>query len=186
MKRLILGGVKSGKSRYAERLVASWASQSGNSNRAVIYLATAEQRDGDEELGKRIALHKAQRPPTWKTIEEPVKIADIIETVSGKSQCILVECLTLWVSNLLQDETHIAQGINHLCKVLETYEGEIILVSNETGLGIMPANELARRFGDEVGVLHQRLAAICDEVVLTIAGLPHHLKTKKRNYDLDG
>ena len=179
MKRLILGGVKSGKSRYAEQLVASWANQSGNSNRSVIYLATAERRDDDEELGKRIALHKTQRPPTWKTIEEPVKITDIIETASGRNQCVLVECLTLWVSNLLQDEAQIAQGINHLCKVLETYEGEIILVSNETGLGIMPANELARRFGDEVGVLHQRLAAICDEVVLTIAGLPHHLKAKK-------
>jgi adenosylcobinamide kinase/adenosylcobinamide-phosphate guanylyltransferase len=180
MKSLILGGVKSGKSRFAEQRVKRWLAQSGNSNASVIYLATAENREEDEGFTTRISRHKKQRPCAWETIEEPLEISRIIAGASGKHQCVLLECLTLWMSNILPNEDLITQRIDHFCRVLEAYEGEIILVSNETGLGIMPANALARRFGDELGLLHQRLAMLCDEVVLTVAGLPHFLKDSKK------
>jgi len=176
MKSLILGGVKSGKSRFAEQRVKHWLAQTGNSNASVIYLATAENRETDEEFSARISRHKKQRPCSWETIEEPLEISQIIAGASGKHQCVLLECLTLWMSNILQNDDLVAQRVDHFCRVLEAYEGEIILVSNETGLGIMPPNALARRFGDELGLLHQRLAMLCDEVVLTVAGLPHILK----------
>ena len=179
MKSLILGGVKSGKSRLSEQRVKRWLTQKENSNAAVIYLATAENREADEEFTARISRHKKQRPNSWKTIEEPLEISQIITDASGKHQCVLLECLTLWMSNILQEENLVAQRIDYFCQALEAYEGEIILVSNETGLGIMPANALARRFGDELGLLHQRLATLCDEVVLTVAGLPYYLKESK-------
>lgn len=178
MKQLILGGVKSGKSRYAEQQVKAWVAQPGNSDREVIYLATAENREDDDFSG-RISRHRAQRPAEWKTIEEPLDVSTVIADASGASQCILLECLTLWVSNLLRDEASLSEHIDDFCETLDAYEGEIILVSNETGLGIIPPNALARRFGDEVGILHQRLAVLCDEVVLTVAGLPTLLKTSK-------
>ena len=176
MKSLILGGVKSGKSRFAEQRVKRWVAQAGNSEASVIYLATAENHQSDDEFSERISRHKSQRPSGWKTIEEPLDISEVIAAASGRNQCVLLECLTLWMNNLLQDEDFSTQRIDQFCRVLEAYEGEIILVSNETGLGIMPPNALARRFGDEIGLLHQRLASLCDEVVLTIAGLPHFLK----------
>lgn len=179
MKRLILGGVKSGKSQYAERGAKAWAAQPGNTDASVIYLATAEHHSNDEDFSKRIECHKSQRPSTWKTVEEPLNISAIIAQASGKKQCVLLECLTLWLSNILLDQALLAQRIDDLCDVVEVYEGEIILVSNETGLGIMPPNALARQFGDEIGILHQRLAVSCDEVVLTVAGLPHFLKSTK-------
>ena len=175
MKHLILGGVKSGKSRYAEQQVKNWLAQPGNKDQSVIYLATAENRD-DEDFSRRIAQHRTQRPAQWKTVEEPLDITKVISDASGNNHCVLVECLTLWVSNLLQDEAMLSRRIDAFCIALESFQGEIILVSNETGLGIMPPNALARRFGDEVGVLHQRLAELCDEVVLTVAGLPTILK----------
>lgn len=178
MKSLVLGGVKSGKSRYAEQRIEAWVAQPGNSDRSVIYLATAENRQHDD-FSERISRHRAQRPPEWKTIEEPLNISAIFADASGKGKCILLECLTLWVSNLLHQETSLTQHIENFYHVVAAYQGEFILVSNETGLGMMPPNPLARRFGDEVGILHQRLAGLCDEVVLTVAGLPVHLKTSK-------
>jgi len=176
MKSLILGGVKSGKSRFAEQRVKHWVKQAGNSDASVIYLATAENRKADDEFSGRILRHQLQRPASWETIEEPVDISAIIAAASGEHKFLLLECLTLWLSNILEDEALLAQRIDSFCGVLEDYEGEIVLVSNETGLGIMPTNLLARRFGDELGLLHQRLASLCDEVVLTVAGLPHFLK----------
>jgi adenosylcobinamide kinase/adenosylcobinamide-phosphate guanylyltransferase len=178
MKRLILGGVKSGKSRFAEQQVKQWLEQSGRPQGSVIYLATAEPQ-GDDEMHDRIALHRAQRPSAWQTLEIPFNIAEVIENSSGQNQCLLIECLTLWMSNLLHRESSLSAQVDRLCSAVENYEGEIIMVSNETGLGIMPVNALARRFGDEVGLLHQRLAVVCDEVVLTVAGLPQYLKTNK-------
>ena len=178
MKSLILGGVKSGKSRFAEQRAIRWAAQAGHSDVSIIYLATAENRQSDEAFSDRIARHIAQRPAAWKTIEEPLEISNVITAASGKGRCVLLECLTLWMSNLLQDEDMLSLHIERFCTAFEAYEGEIILVSNETGLGIMPPNALARRYGDELGLLHQRLASLCDEVVLTIAGLPHYLKRK--------
>lgn len=174
MKTLILGGVKSGKSRFAESCVKEWVEQAGNRAEDVIYLATAESRA--DAFSERIERHRQQRPETWKTVEEPLEITAVIDRASGKNQCLLVECLTLWMSNLLQDEAELGARIELFCEALERHEGEIILVSNETGLGIMPVNALARRFGDEIGILHQRLADVCDRVVLTVAGLPLYLK----------
>ncbi len=176
MKSLILGGVKSGKSRFAEQRIKHWVEQTGNSDASVIYLATAENHVGDNEFSGRILQHQNQRPDGWETIEEPVDIATIIEAASGQNKCVLLECVTLWLSNILQEEALLMQRIDRACQALEAYEGEIVLVSNETGLGIIPPNALARRYGDELGLLHQKIASLCDEVVLTVAGLPHFLK----------
>jgi len=181
MKRLILGGVKSGKSHYAEQCAKQWLARSAGAENAVVYVATAEVREDDEGFAARIARHQVQRPTGWRTIEEALNIDAIISAASNRQQCVLVECLTLWMSNVLckealSEEARLSQRIDDLCAVIEAYDGELILVSNETGLGIMPPNALARRFGDEMGMLHQRLAALCDEVVLTVAGLPHFLK----------
>ncbi len=176
MKSLILGGVKSGKSRFAEQRAIRWTAQEGRSDESIIYLATAENRKDDEAFSSRISRHIAQRPAGWNTIEEPLEISDVIAAASGKDQCVLLECLTLWLSNLFQDETTLASHIEQFCAALKAYEGDIILVSNETGLGIMPPNALARRYGDELGLLHQRIASVCDEVVFIVAGLPHYLK----------
>ena len=175
MKSLILGGVKSGKSRFAEQCAREWSERPGNRDTDVVYLATAEPRDS--EFSQRIERHRQQRPVSWQTVEEPLKISDVISQASGMNQCLLVECMTLWMSNLLErEEERLAERIDAFCEALDRYEGEIIMVSNETGLGIMPVNALARRFGDEAGLLHQRLAERCDRVVLTVAGLPHFLK----------
>ena len=174
MKSLVLGGVKSGKSRFAEQCAREWSERPGNRETDVIYLATAES--GDDEFSQRIARHKHQRSDTWQTVEEPREIAKIIEEASGANKCLLVECLTLWMSNLLHDDRQLESRIDEFYQAVARYDGEIILVSNETGLGIMPVNALARRFGDEMGVVHQRLAGMCDRVVLTVAGLPHFLK----------
>ena len=174
MKSLVLGGVKSGKSRFAEQCAREWAEQPGNRDRDVIYLATAESMD--DEFSQRIAQHRRQRPAAWQTVEESLEITAVIEQASGMNQCLLVECLTLWLTRLLEDEGQLDSRIDAFCDAVGRYQGEIILVSNETGLGIMPANALARRFGDEAGILHQRLAGVCDRVVLTVAGLPHFLK----------
>ena len=175
MKTLVLGGVKSGKSLYAERRVQAWVEASGGAPREVIYLATGESRD--DEFARRIERHRARRPESWRTIEEPIEIASVIRQYADSSQCVLVECLTLWLSNLLVDETtgH-AQQVEQFLQALAASHAEIVLVSNETGLGIMPANRLAREFGDASGILHQRLAEVCHRVVMIVAGLPLELK----------
>ena len=174
MKQLILGGVKSGKSLFAEQQVVDWEKVNTGE---VIYIATAESHD--DEFSDRIARHRSQRPAHWRTIEEPIKISEILGQVSGQGKCVLLECLTLWMSNLLLDEDKLAARVEQFCKAFERYDGEIIVVSNETGLGIMPDNAMARRFGDELGVLQQRLASLSDEVVMVVAGLPQRLKTSK-------
>lgn len=171
MKHLILGGVKSGKSRYAEQLADNWVS--GHAGE-VIYIATAQHYD--DEFGERIRHHQARRPADWQTFEAPLDIAEIIERYSGRNACLLLECLTLWLSNLLCDELELAPRIDTLCEAIENYQGTLLMVSNETGLGIIPDNALARQFGDQAGVLQQRIAALSDEVVLCVAGLPLTVK----------
>mgnify|MGYP001827153453 CR=1 FL=1 len=178
MKTLVLGGVKSGKSRFAEQLVQDWVNQEENDEQGVIYLATAQSFD--DEFTRRIERHQAQRPAGWQTIEEPLDIAAVLQHYAGPDHCVLVECLTLWMSNLLADETRLPEQVEQFIDTLVASRAEIILVSNETGLGIMPVNRLARRFGDETGILHQRLANICDRVVVTMAGLPLELKNEAR------
>ena len=175
MKTLVLGGVKSGKSRYAEQQARNWLQGSGEGQRELVYLATAESL-GDE-FSDRIARHRARRPADWLTIEEPIAIAEVIRQHADPNQCVLVECLTLWMSNLLGlEEAAREQQVEQFLEALSASRAEIFLVANETGLGIMPANRLARAFGDASGILHQRLAAVCNRVVVIVAGLPLELK----------
>jgi len=169
MKRLILGGVRSGKSRLAEKL----AQESGL---PTTYIATATAQD--DAMQSRIDHHQANRPATWVLIEEPYCLAATLKEAAGVEQFLLVDCLTLWITNLLllNDEARLKKELWALQNLLPTLPGEIILVSNETGMGIVPMGEINRRFCDEAGFLHQQLAQICDQVILTVAGLPHYLK----------
>lgn len=166
---LILGGVKSGKSVLAESLAT-------RSNLDVHYIATAT--GDDDEMQRRIDTHQQRRPSHWKTIETPIHLAATIQQYCSANQCILVDCLTLWLSNLLMlnDDELLKIEIDALITCVKGIEGNLIMVSNETNMGITPLGELTRRYCDEVGVLHQRIAQQCDNVVLTVAGLPHTLK----------
>jgi adenosylcobinamide kinase/adenosylcobinamide-phosphate guanylyltransferase len=169
MLQLILGGARSGKSRLAEKL----ATDSGLS---VTYIATSEPLDG--EMTARIAHHRERRPSEWGLIEEPVELARVLKENATPNHCLLIDCLTLWLTNLLMLED--PDRLNHereaLLHTLATLPGEIIFVSNETGLGVVPLGELTRRYVDEAGWLHQALAERCQRVVLTVAGLPLTLK----------
>jgi adenosylcobinamide kinase/adenosylcobinamide-phosphate guanylyltransferase len=166
---LILGGVRSGKSAQAEQ----WAKLSA---RPVTYLATA--RIGDEEMRARIAQHRSTRPAHWQVIEEPVALADTLLAHARSEGLILVDCLTLWLTNLLidADPQRAQREQDALLALLPTLPGTLILVSNETGLGVVPLGELTRRFCDQAGRLHQALATLCDPVLLMVAGLPLFLK----------
>jgi len=169
MKTLILGGVRSGKSRLAERM----ARENGL---PVSYIATATANDA--EMQCRIEAHRLGRPDNWQIIEEPICLAEALIAQSAPGRCVLVDCLTLWLTNLLTaaDEHIFARERAALLSALPTLPGQIIFVSNETNMGIMPMGELSRRYCDEAGCLHQELAQVCDRVVLTVAGLPHVLK----------
>jgi len=169
MKELVLGGARSGKSSYAQQR----ASESGLQ---VIYIATATV--GDAEMQARIERHQAERPLHWQLIEEPLALADTLKEKASAAHCLLVDCLTLWLSNLLgvQDEDAFQTQVNKLFDVLPSLPGQIIFVSNETGLGIIPMGELTRRYCDEAGLLHQRLAQVCEHVTFMVAGLPQKIK----------
>ncbi|SDS81541.1 adenosylcobinamide kinase /adenosylcobinamide-phosphate guanylyltransferase [Pseudomonas asplenii] len=169
MQQLILGGARSGKSRLAERL----AQESGLQ---VIYVATSQPLDG--ELSERIALHRQRRPAHWQLIEEPLQLARVLRDNAAADTCLLVDCLTLWLTNLLMldDASRLSAERDALLDCLAHLSGEILFVSNETGLGVVPLGELTRRYVDEAGWLHQALAERCQRVVLTVAGLPLTLK----------
>jgi Adenosyl cobinamide kinase/adenosyl cobinamide phosphate guanylyltransferase len=172
----VLGGARSGKSQYAERCAL-------NAGLEVLYIATAEA--GDAEMAARIARHRERRPSEWVLVEEPFALAHTLRTHAAPEQCLIVDCLTLWLSNLLTrgDEEAREGRFQHeraaLIEVLPTLAGEIYLISNEVGSGIVPANPLARRFVDEAGWLHQHLARLCERVVWVVAGLAHVLKDSK-------
>ena len=169
MKTLVLGGIKSGKSRFAESL----ATETG---RSVVYIATASA--DDNEMRQRIEHHKKSRPSQWHVIEEPIELGRMIKMHSSKQCCLLIDCLTLWLTNLLlhENKSTLLQQKAELINSVSRAPGPIIFVSNETSLGIVPMGELTRQFCDEAGLLHQELAALCDNVVLTVAGLPQFLK----------
>jgi adenosylcobinamide kinase/adenosylcobinamide-phosphate guanylyltransferase len=173
MKTLILGGVRSGKSRLAERV----ATESGW---PVTYIATATSRD--DEMRARIAAHRARRSAGWRVVEEPRALAATLHAHAGPDRCLLVDCLTLWLTNLLttEDATLLNRERDALLEVLPALQGRIILVSNETNMGITPLGELSRRYCDAAGLLHQALAQCCDRVILTVAGLPMVLKQEER------
>lgn len=169
MIELILGGARSGKSRLAERHAAE-------SGLAVHYIATGQARDG--EMAERIARHKASRPAHWALVEEPLALAGVLRAQAAADRCLLIDCLTLWLSNLLldADPQRFARERDALLECLADLPGRIILVSNETGLGVVPMGELSRRFVDESGWLHQAVAERAQRVIFTVAGLPMVLK----------
>ncbi|RSO36057.1 bifunctional adenosylcobinamide kinase/adenosylcobinamide-phosphate guanylyltransferase [Acinetobacter lactucae] len=172
MLHLILGGARSGKSRLAEQTAISM-------QLPVTYVATAQALD--PEMQSRIAHHQNQRPAHWSLVEEPLLLAKALQKIDSPNQIILVDCLTLWLSNLLllDDQSVQQRECEQLLKVLPTLESEIILVSNETGLGVVPLGEISRRFVDEAGRLHQALGQIADKVVFCVAGFPMILKGEK-------
>ncbi len=172
MLQLILGGARSGKSRLAEQTAISM-------QLAVTYVATAQALD--PEMQSRIAHHQNQRPIHWALVEEPLFLAKALQEIDRPNQIILVDCLTLWLTNLLLLEDKNVQQFEceQLLKVLPTLQSEIILVSNETGLGVVPLGEISRRFVDEAGRLHQALGQIADKVVFCVAGFPMILKGEK-------
>lgn len=170
---LVLGGARSGKSRLAERLAT-------DSTRPVTYIATATVRD-DSEMQARIARHRARRPSVWQTVEEPLALAASLREHSQADRTVIVDCLTLWLSNLLcaDDEARLCAEREALIGTLPTLAGRVLLVANETGLGVVPMGALSRRFVDESGDLHRRLAEVCDQVIFTVAGLPQVLKGER-------
>ena len=178
-RSLVLGGVKSGKSNQAVRLAERY---SNVNSCPVILIATATA--GDNEMLDRIEKHKQDRNPEWLVVEEPLQLgaalykADRERTVNGGHQCIVIDCLTLWMTNLLMqsDEVALRQNIDNFHQAVESCQSRLIIVSNETNMGITPMDQLSRRFCDEVGMLHQEVGQICDDVVLMVAGIAIDVK----------
>ncbi len=164
---LILGGARSGKSRHAESLVE----QAGG---RLVYLATAEARD--EEMRARIREHQRRRGDRWQTIEEPLDLVAALTKHAAPECAILVDCLTLWLSNLMGAGRNVDGEVANLVAALPNLDGAILFVSNEVGMGIVPENALARSFRDQAGRLNQQVAAAADRVVFVAAGLPLVLK----------
>ena len=167
---LVLGGARSGKSRHAESLVLE-------SGLDPCYLATG--RAGDAEMAARIEAHRARRGDRWRLIEEPLELAPALRSTAAAGRAVLVDCLTLWVTNLLLADRAIERELEGLLEALPALPGPVVLVSGEVGLGIVPTDPLTRAFVDATGALHQRLAALADRVELVAAGLPLRLKPER-------
>ncbi|WP_327754585.1 bifunctional adenosylcobinamide kinase/adenosylcobinamide-phosphate guanylyltransferase (plasmid) [Sphingobium sp. SJ10-10] len=165
---LVLGGCRSGKSRYAQERCEAI---SGGS---LAYIATAQAFD--VEMEERIARHRSERGSRWLTIDAPMDLAEALSEAAGRADAILVDCLTLWLSNLMLAEADIAAARAALADAVVACPIPVTLVANEVGLGIVPDNALARRFRDEAGWLNQQMATLCREVILLAAGLPLTLK----------
>jgi len=168
---LILGGARSGKSAYAERLAAEHGGEK-------VYIATAEAIDA--EMEERIALHRKRRGPAWRTVDAPVELAESLRVHDGEGRFILIDCITVWINNLMFHERDVEPAVAELCAAISASHARVVLVSNEVGQGIVPDNALARRFRDEAGRANQALAAAADEAVLVVAGLPLVLKQSRR------
>lgn len=185
---LILGGARSGKSRYAEQRAHEACGSTGH---AVTVIATAEA--GDAEMEARIRRHRADRPACWRTVEAPVALAEALRRAAAPGCCVIVDCLTLWLSNLLAASADALEALppgeeagqlplfrqerDALLATLPTLPGRVLLVANEVGLGLVPDTALGRLFRDEAGRLNQAIAALCPRVVFIAAGLPLVLKT---------
>ena len=168
---LVLGGARSGKSAYGEGLVERHAAASGGLR---VYLATA--RADDDEMAARIAAHRARRGNRWTTVEEPMALADALARADEPGGAVLVDCLTLWVSNLMAEGRDVAAESASLVDSLDGLDGSVVFVANEVGLGVVPDNAMAREFRDHAGRLNQTIAARADRVVFMAAGLPLALK----------
>ena len=166
----VLGGARSGKSRHAQTLAEAAAMDQTR----LVYIATAQAFDG--EMEDRIARHRADRDDRWRTVEAPLALGDALSREDGVDVVMLVDCLTLWMSNLLLADEAIAARVDDLVETIARLQGRVILVSNEVGLGIVPDNALARRFRDSAGSLHQRIAAQVDSVDMVMAGLVQRWK----------
>lgn len=170
---LVLGGARSGKSRYAEALAESRAGP-------CLYLATATA--GDDEMAARIAHHRARRGSRWQTVEEPMDLVGALHRCARADSVVLVDCLTLWLGNLMEAGRDPESETRHLVTALPVLEGDVIFVSNEVGLGIVPDNALARAFRDAAGRLNQDVAAAAQVVVFMAAGLPMALKASDERH----
>ncbi len=168
---LVLGGARSGKSAYAEGCVERYAERHGG---ARVYLATAEARDA--EMAARIAAHRARRGERWTTIEEPVDLASALMRAARPGGAVVVDCLTLWLANLIERERDVDEESRNLADALVGLEGPVVLVANEVGMGIVPDNAQTRAFRDHAGRLNQRVAERAERVVFVAAGLPLVLK----------
>ncbi|NLQ18078.1 bifunctional adenosylcobinamide kinase/adenosylcobinamide-phosphate guanylyltransferase [Marinomonas sp. M1K-6] len=170
MKHLVLGGVRSGKSAFAQEQIAA-------SGKSVCYVATSQV--WDDEMADRVRRHKDNRPSDWQLIEEPLALARVLDSLNSPEQAVIVECFTLWLTNVLclEDEARLTAEKLALLRAVERFEGDLVLVSSEVGLGIMPMNALARRFADEAGEMNQALAKLTDRVTFVAAGLPLPLKS---------
>ena len=169
---LILGGVRSGKSSYAQKLA-------GNIGKRILFLATAEA--GDNEMAQRIARHKASRPASWITIEEQINIAEAIRKNQAHADAVIIDCVTVWLSNMLMhnerlSEKELNSSVDRLLDAYEHGETSYIIVSGEVGMGIVPEHPLGRIFRDYLGLVNQRLAGKADRVVLMVAGIPVDVK----------
>lgn len=172
---LVLGGARSGKSRHGQALAEAAAGAAAGMTRGrLVYLATAQAFD--DEMTDRIARHRSDRDGRWRTVEAPLDLTGAIVAADGDDAVLLVDCLTLWVSNLLLADADVAAAGERLCAALPAVRGRVILIANETGLGIVPDNALARRFRDAAGLLNQRIARAVDRVDLVVAGLARRWK----------
>jgi adenosylcobinamide kinase/adenosylcobinamide-phosphate guanylyltransferase len=164
---VVLGGARSGKSRYAEWLIATYP-------KPWVYIATAEARD--DEMAERIAAHRARRDAGWQTVEAPHDVAGALQA-APEGAAVLVDCLTLWLSNLMAGPFDLEAQTARLLQALADRTGPTVLVSNEVGLGIVPDNALARRFRDLQGTLNQKLAAQAPRLIMMVAGIPVAVKS---------
>jgi adenosylcobinamide kinase / adenosylcobinamide-phosphate guanylyltransferase len=171
---LVLGGARSGKSTHAEKLATG--TLFGGNPRPAVYIATAEA--GDVEMATRIMAHRTRRGGAWTTIEEPLKLAAALQMAAAHGQPVLVDCLTLWLSNLMHAETDLDEATDELVVALDGYAVPVVFVSNEVGLGLVPETPLGRAFRDAQGRLNMRMANRADRVILMAAGLPLLMKDR--------
>ena len=169
MTLLVIGGARSGKSRYAQRLVEE-------SGLAPVFIATAEALD--DEMAARIRLHVAMRDARWRAVEAPHHLADAIVAAATPEHAVLVDCLTLWLSNLLLRGEDVEQAGRRLAALVPKFRGPVVFVTNEVGAGIVPNHPLGRSFRDAQGRLNQEMAAACHTVIQVTAGLPLRLKPR--------
>lgn len=163
---LVLGGARAGKSAFAEGLTSGWAQR--------VYVATAVRTD--EEMIQRIALHRARRGPEWRTVEEPLELSAVLRRESAPGTGLLVDCLTVWLGNLMHHQRDVDVHREALLAALASAPGPVVLVANEVGLGIVPDNAMARTFRDHAGCLNQSVARVASRVFLVAAGIPLTLK----------
>jgi len=164
---LVLGGARSGKSAYAENRAQAYVGDK-------IYIATAEVTDA--EMAERISHHQERRGDGWRTIEAPLDLPEALQRLSTPDCVILLDCVTVWINNLMFHDRAIEPAVEDFCAALGSAKGHVVVVSNEVGFGIVPENVLARRFRDYAGRANQAIAAAADEVVLVVAGLPLTMK----------